>query len=179
MIFLTPLIFASFLSTAEARIVDGSFEEGEAVSPGFSRPETKREEKKQEDVISIKEDDSDLRESPLPSGDSLKTHREGKKLEDLSDLKEKESNLLENIHTTGDSLEVDREERKLGDLTSLEEEDDSQENLLPPSESSDPAGGGLRQIDAKFINPDVSQPPPLLPWWKRWYLAVKQWIFGV
>jgi hypothetical protein len=52
MIFWGILTFASILSNAEARMTDVSFEEGESASPTFTRPETKREEKKREQLTS-------------------------------------------------------------------------------------------------------------------------------
>ena len=174
------LILASFLSNAEARTIDVSFEEGDT-SHALSRPETNREEKKPEGLASLDDEEGDSQENPSAIGESSKTDREGKKLEDLSVLNEKEMNLIENLSTPGEAFEADREGIKLGDLTSLEEEEeeDSVENLLPPSESSEPTGGGLRQIDAKYLNPTAPQPTVDLSWWERWYLTVKQWVFGV
>lgn len=163
------LTFVSFISYAEAVTIDVNFEEGETSSP-LSRPEMKREEKKREDLPSLKEEGNDSKENLLPLGESSKPDREGKKLENLNSLEE-EKDSRENPLSSGESSESSQEEKKKEDLTSLEEEEDSVESLLPPSESSDPAGGGLRQISEKYLIP---QPTPPLPWWERWY----KWIFG-
>ncbi len=163
--------FVSFISCAEAVTIDVSFEEGET-SPPLSRPEMKRE-KKREDFPSLKEEGNDSKEGLLPSGEFSKPDREGKKLENLNSLEE-EKDSPENPLSSTESSESSQEEKKKEDLTSLEEEDDSIENLLPPSESSDPAGGGLRKINQKYLSPDGPQPTPPLSWWERLY----QWIFG-
>jgi hypothetical protein len=178
MIFWGILTFASILSNAEARMTDVNFEEGESTSSPLARPETKREEKKQEALTSLKDEESGSTENLLPLGESSKTDREGKTLGQSTSPQEEESDSNENSLSSGESSESSQEERKREDLTSLEEENDSTENLFPPSESSDPAGGGLRQLDQKYLSPDVPQPAPSLPWWERWYLTVKQWILG-
>ena len=179
MIFWGILTFASILSNAEARMTDVNFEEGESTSSTLARPETKREEKKQEALTSLKDEESDSQDNLSPSNESSKTDREGKTLGQSTSSQEEESDSNENSLSSGESSESSQEEKKREGLTSLEEENDSTENLLPPSESSDPAGGGLRQLDQKFLNPNVPQPTQDLPWWERWYLSIKQWMFGV
>jgi hypothetical protein len=69
-------------------------------------------------------------------------------------------------------------EKEGGMVVSQEIEDDPMASLRGSNESADSIGGGLRQINAKLLNPPIPPSAAQLPWWKRWWLAVDKWIFG-
>ncbi|MBY0500619.1 MAG: hypothetical protein K2P93_01285 [Alphaproteobacteria bacterium] len=85
---------------------------------------------------------------------------------------------MDNEGKQGEKSSFSMNEKEGGMVVSQELEDDPMASLRGSNESVDSIGGGLRQIDAKLLNPSVPPPTVQLPWWERWWLAVDKWIFG-
>lgn len=62
-------------------------------------------------------------------------------------------------------------------LSIPQEEMDEPVSVLSPTETSS-AGGGLRLLDSKFLEPKDSPPPSDAFWWERWWSAVCSWFAG-
>lgn len=85
---------------------------------------------------------------------------------------------LNNEGKKGEKLSSSMTEKEGYMIVSQEIEDDPMASLFGSNESVDSIGGGLRQIDAKLINPSVPPSTAQLSWWKRWWIALDKWIFG-